>query len=255
VLDHDFGWDDGLICGGKVEIVIVPGVMNSRPDFWRRLAARTELVQWGVAEDFSIVEALSDTTNPDGHDELLYRESVSPRFNLWVAGAGHVAAAVAPLARQVDFAVTIFDDRPALASHANFPADCELRVGPWDELLATEPSLSPTFGLIVTRGHNHDALVLSRWISHDFAFLGMIGSRRKKRIIFERLLADGTATREQLERVACPVGIDIQSVTVDEIAMSIVAQLIQRRAAAAGLASGGRGRSFEKQNEGCVAVR
>ena len=89
----------------------------------------------------------------------------------------------------------------------------------------------PTLGLIVTRGHQRDALVLAEWVRRPFAFLGMIGSRRKKRLIFDQFLADHLATEAQLARVVCPVGVDIHSVSVPEIGVSIVAQLIQRRAA------------------------
>lgn len=226
LLDHDFGWDDGLICGGKVEILIIPAVMNSAADFWRRLAAREQTVQWGVSPKFTIV----DEAFANDDSQLLYHETVTPRFALWIGGAGHVAKAVAPLGAQVDFDVTVFDDRPALASHPNFPEECRLEVGEWETLLAKKLPAAPVFGLIVTRGHNHDALVLSRWIRQPFAFLGMIGSRRKKRIIFDRLVEDGTASRERVEQVACPVGLDIQSISVNEIAVSIVAQLIQKRA-------------------------
>lgn len=226
LLDHDFGWDDGLICGGKVEILIVPSVVKSAAEFWRRLAVRGESIQWGVTPEFVIAETMSSGQPTGWH----YHETVTPRFALWIGGAGHVAKAVAPLALQVDFDVTVFDDRPALASHPGFPEDCRLEVGDWQNLLAQPLPGAPTFGLVVTRGHNHDALVLSRWINQPFAFLGMIGSRRKKRIIFERLVDDGVASRERVEQVACPVGLDIQSVSVNEIAVSIVAQLIQKRA-------------------------
>jgi xanthine dehydrogenase accessory factor len=88
----------------------------------------------------------------------------------------------------------------------------------------------PTFGLIVTRGHQHDALVLKHWVQQPFAFLGMIGSQRKRRIIFEQFVHDRIASEEQLARVACPVGIDIRAVSVPEIAISVVAQLVERRA-------------------------
>ena len=89
---------------------------------------------------------------------------------------------------------------------------------------------TPTLGLIVTRGHNHDALVLESWIRRPFAFLGMIGSQRKWRMISEKFLAAKIATREQLAQVSCPVGIKIASKTVAEIAESIVAQFIEKRA-------------------------
>jgi xanthine dehydrogenase accessory factor len=90
----------------------------------------------------------------------------------------------------------------------------------------------PTFGLIVTRGHQHDALVLREWVRQPFTFLGMIGSSRKKRLIFDRFLDEKLATEEQLNRVACPVGLPIDAVSVQEIALSVMAQLVQVRAAA-----------------------
>jgi len=87
----------------------------------------------------------------------------------------------------------------------------------------------PTFGLIVTRGHQHDALVLRDWVHRSFKFLGMIGSRRKARLIFTQFLEDKIATEEELLKVACPVGVDIQAVSVPEIAVSVMAQFIQKR--------------------------
>jgi len=89
---------------------------------------------------------------------------------------------------------------------------------------------APGFGLIVTRGHRHDALVLRHWIHKPFLFLGMIGSARKARTIFEHFLDEKIATPAELERVACPVGIRIRSKSVMEIAVSILAQFIEKRA-------------------------
>jgi xanthine dehydrogenase accessory factor len=96
----------------------------------------------------------------------------------------------------------------------------------------------PTFGLIVTRGHRHDALVLKQWVHKSFRFLGMIGSSRKARTIFEHFLEEKLATVEQLSRVACPVGIDIHGSSVMEIAVSIMAQFIDKRAEALALSQG-----------------
>ncbi len=83
---------------------------------------------------------------------------------------------------------------------------------------------------MVTRGHQHDALVLSEWIRFPFAFLGMIGSRRKVRIMREQFLKQNLATAEQFDRIACPVGLDIAAVGTQEIAVSVIAQFIQQRA-------------------------
>lgn len=223
VLDHDFGWDDGLICGGRVGGVILPQVAAAR-ELWVELARRERTRTWGVKQDFSLAWADADGGG------WLYRETVSPPCALWIGGSGHVAQAVAPLAQQLDFEVTVFDDRPALANHQHFPAPAHLRVDAWEKILRDSLPERPALGLIVTRGHQHDALVLREWIQRPFAFLGMIGSRRKWRIISEQFLQDGLATGEQLRRVECPVGIDIAAVGVNEIAVSIAARLVQRRA-------------------------
>ena len=225
VLDHDFGWDDGLICGGKVVGLILPKAAESK-ELWLRLAEANETVSWGVREDFAIVERDSAESGT-----WLYEETSAPPCALWIAGAGHVAQAVAPLAQQLDFAVTVFDDRAVLASSKYFPADVNLRVDYWEKMLQEPLPPRPTFGLIVTRGHQHDALVLRHWIQKPFAFLGMIGSRRKARIIFDQFKTEGLATPEQLAQVACPVGVEIESETVPEIAVSIMGQYIQKRAA------------------------
>jgi xanthine dehydrogenase accessory factor len=275
LLDHDFGWDDGLICGGKVEGLILPNAQDAGEQFWAQIAERATAVTWGVGKDFSIRRLPRQEPKiavPDkkaGHDagtcdpsgaaesakdggesrgieahanagrvenyldpttEMLYSETVSPPCTLWIAGAGHIAQAVAPLALQLDFEVTVFDDRPALASRQFFPEGVALTTEIWEKLLVLPLPKTPCFGLIVTRGHRHDALVLQEWIHQPFVFLGMIGSARKARIIFEQFAQEKLATAEELSRVACPVGIKIRSKTVPEIAVSIMAQFIQKRA-------------------------
>ena len=225
VLDHDFGWDDGLICGGSVKGVILPHAKNSQP-LWRELANVTAPICWGVKKDFSIARVTENN-----FDEWLHQETVAPPMELWIAGSGHVAQAVAPLALQLDFAVTVFDDRPDLANHEFFPAATTLQVAGWHELLKIPPPAAPAFGLVVTRGHQHDALVLSEWVNFPFAFLGMIGSRRKARIMRENFIRQKITTAEQFDRIACPVGLDIAAVGTHEIAVSVLAQLIQKRAA------------------------
>ncbi len=224
LLDHDFGWDDGLICGGKVYGVILPSAFQ-HVEIWKTLARREETRTWGIDEKFDV-----RWLDPTDQGPWIYRETVSPPFALWIAGSGHVARAVAPLAQQLDFEVTGFDDRPALATHQFYPTETILRVDYWPALLKDELPPRPAFGLIVTRGHQHDALVLKDWIQKPFAFLGMIGSKRKKRIIFSHFVEEGIASEEQLSQVACPVGVDIDAISVNEIAISIVAQLVHKRA-------------------------
>ncbi len=239
LLDHDFGWDDGLICGGKVQGLILPNAQRAGEQFWDNLSQRRTTVTWGVRGDYSV--ALMDLPRPTDRglssvppsaqsSRWLYQETITPACAFWIAGAGHVAQAVAPLALQLDFDATDFDDRPALASHQFFPREVHLQAEIWEKLLSTPLPDRPAFGLIVTRGHRHDALVLKDWIHKPFLFLGMIGSARKARTIFEHFIQEGSATAQELQRVACPAGIRIHSRTVQEIAISIIAQFIEKRA-------------------------
>jgi xanthine dehydrogenase accessory factor len=225
LLDHDFGWDDGLICGGKVFGVILPNAQKAGEKFWTELAERREKMTWEVQPDFAIARS---TLVP--HPSPLYLETVTPPCALWIAGAGHIAQAVAPLALQLDFNVTVFDDRPALANYDFFPDEAALKVGAWEKLGALPLPDVPSFALIVTRGHRHDALVLKDWIHKPFLFLGMIGSARKARTIFNHFTEEKIATAEEMARVVCPVGIEIRSQSVPEIAVSIMAQFIEKRA-------------------------
>ncbi len=227
VLDHDFGWDDGLICGGRVFGVILPRV-HAAASIWADLARRQRERIWGLTEDFQI--AWADEPHAVAKN-WRYRETVTPPCALWIAGAGHIAQAVAPLALGLDFTVTVFDDRPALANHQFFPADVALRVGDWEKMLQEPFTVPGTLGLIVTRGHRHDALVLRRWINRGFAFLGMIGSKRKARTIRDHFLAEKIGSEAALAELSCPVGVDIAAQTVPEIAISILAQYIDQRSA------------------------
>lgn len=231
VLDHDFGWDDGLICGGKVSGLIIPNAQAAGEDFWTDLARRDIPKTWGVSNDFCVarLEPVPDTS-PPVPSKWLYAETITPPCALWIAGSGHIAQAVAPLARQLDFAVSIFDDRPELANHDIFPPEVSLHVGAWGDILTTPFTAVPTFGLIVTRGHKHDALVLETWIHRPFQFLGMIGSARKARTIAAHFVKQQLATAEEVARVECPVGIKIKSQSVMEIAVDILAQYIDKRA-------------------------
>lgn len=223
-LDHDYGWDDGLICGGRVSGLILPRAAEAG-DIWRTLAGRGSPRTWGVRDDFSIawVDGFPDAT-------WRYRETVAPPMALWIAGSGHIAQAVAPLAQDLDFAVTIFDDRPELANVEHFSDGTHFRVGAWNELLEEPMPPQAAMGLIVTRGHKHDATVLGNWLHRPFGFLGMIGSGRKLRLIRDGFVDKGLATPDDFARLACPVGLAIGAVSVHEIAVSILAQYIQKRA-------------------------
>ena len=226
VLDHDFGWDDGLICGGKVAGVILPRA-GEAASIWNAAAKTDQGVAWGVAKDFSI--GLLESRPPN---DWLYQETVLPPCPLWIAGSGHVAQAIAPLALQLDFEVSVFDDRPQFANAQHFPAGTKFHVDYWEKLLQEPHPQRGAFGLIATRGHQHDALVLRDWVHRPFVKLGMIGSRRKARLIFTQFKEEKIATEEELAKVDCPVGMDLLAVSVPEIALSVMSDYVRKRAEA-----------------------
>jgi xanthine dehydrogenase accessory factor len=145
-----------------------------------------------------------------------------------IVGGGHVGKAVAEMAADLEFDVWVVDDRQEIVSEERFPR-AERRIsGVIGQVLPEIPIDASTYCLIVTRGHNHDEEALYHLADRGAAYVGMIGSKRKIRLIFDDLLGEGIAP-EVLQRVHAPVGLDIGSQTVPEIAVSIAAELIAHR--------------------------
>lgn len=148
---------------------------------------------------------------------------------LYCFGAGHVAVPTAHLAALVGFRVVVIDDRPEYANVERFPEANEIIVNKdfhnaLDGLEINEDS----FIVIVTRGHQYDRSVLEQSLKTSAGYIGMISSRRKRETIYEALIAQGVR-KEQLEQVHSPIGVDIGGETPEEIAVSIVAELIKMR--------------------------
>jgi len=157
-----------------------------------------------------------------------YRLCIEAPARLIIAGAGHVGAAVAKLAVGLDFQVIVIDDRGDLANGDRLPPPICPIVGDIERTLGAQSIDARSFVVIVTRGHNHDEQALHAVIDSDAGFIGMIGSRRKVKLIFDDLVTLGVDP-EKLKRVHAPIGLPIGGVTVPEIAVSIIAELIQVR--------------------------
>jgi xanthine dehydrogenase accessory factor len=286
-LDSDYGWDDGLICGGRMLALIetvLPGaraeyffklhemaqrgeplteaivfdeaasglpatqsylfdeherlVAQSRTDFQ---SARPDASQNAIAEDGlqirptltapSVItenlQSLSTRPRPYAAHGIAYLP-VFRRSRLVVVGGGHVGQAVADLAAELDFEVWVTDDRADIISRERFPKAAQRIAGPVEQALPPLEITPETYCLIVTRGHNHDEEALYYLADRGAAYVGLIGSRRKIKMIFEDLLEQGLSPLV-LEKVHAPVGIDIGSQTVPEIAVSICAELVAHR--------------------------
>ncbi len=157
-------------------------------------------------------------------------EAPAPTLTALFCGAGHVAQASAALAARVHFRVEVLDDRREFANAARYPEAHAVHVIPdFHQALAVRPADADTFVVIVTRGHLHDRTVLAQALRSPAPYIGMIGSRRKRAAIFADLLREGFLDND-LARVHAPIGVDIGAETPEELAVSIVAELIQARA-------------------------
>ena len=148
---------------------------------------------------------------------------------MFLFGAGHVAVPTAHIAALVGFRVVVIDDRPEFANAERFPSASRIVVtDDFNQALKGLDIDRDSFIVIVTRGHQFDREVLEQSLKTSAGYIGMISSRKKKEAIFQALIARGF-NKERLEEVHSPIGIPIGGETPEEIAVSIVAELIQER--------------------------
>ena len=261
-LDEVTGWDDGLICGGTVRVFLNPlaahwfqecrrGLVSgegkesgsliyfvdpSHADFGRlEWIPATEYRSHGLTSAIKgwrlEVEKGDCFTFHDSAESSTeyFAEPWTPAPRLLIAGGGHIGRAVCELSAKVGFRPTVIDDRPAFANQERFSGAESVVCGDIAEEMSRLLVDEQTYVLIVTRGHRHDGQVLAAVVNRPAKFIGMIGSRRKSVLIRKDLLEEGIASAETLSTVVSPVGLDIGGVTVDEIAVSIVAQLVAIR--------------------------
>lgn len=164
-----------------------------------------------------------------GNNVNVFIEPVISDPVVYIFGGGHVSKQIGPIAHLVGFSVVVIDDREEFSMPGTFPYAKEVITCPFDNVMERLPVNDSSYLIIVTRGHSHDTTVLVQALETPAKYIGMIGSRRKLKIIFNKLLEQGF-TREQLDAVYSPIGLEIDAETPEEIAVSIVAQLIKVRA-------------------------
>lgn len=205
----------GTIGGGRVEAEVIEKarmMLSSE-------SAAPEVVRYKLAAELGMC---------CGGAMEIYFEPSPPSPKLWLFGAGHVARATAPLARSIGFRVVVVDDREDWNSPQNLGGEVIRKVAPYQDVLSRNEVAAGDYAVIVTRNHDDDQELLSRLQPLRLAYLGMIGSRRKVERAFARLRADGV-TEEEIAKLRAPVGIEIGAETPEEIAVSIVAELIACR--------------------------
>jgi xanthine dehydrogenase accessory factor len=208
----------GTIGGGRIEKEVIDATVALIAE---GAAARPKILRYHLTHELAMC---------CGGEMEVFVEPLVPEPPLVVCGAGHVARALVPLARSVGFSPYVVDDLEELATPARFPDAVEIvdsfDVRDWKSV----PLDDNTYAVIVTRDHAQDQALLEQLIGRDLAYLGLIGSRRKIEMFKQRLVAKGFDAA-RFDRLHAPIGLDIGAQTPEEIAVSIVAQLIQARAA------------------------
>jgi xanthine dehydrogenase accessory factor len=209
---------DGRIVG------TIGGGCYENDAFWKARDAIAQrkplLVHYELSDDFA-----QETGLICGGQMDVYIEPIEPSPELYIIGAGHVGFHLARIAQEVGFRVHVADDREKFANAERFPHAAEIVVDDIPSWIA-RVSLPPhAYAVIVTRGHTNDLEALRALAPRELRYLGLIGSRAKVARIYDALTADRMPA-ELLERVHAPVGLDIGAVTPQEIAVSILAELI-----------------------------
>lgn len=258
----------GMICGGQVRILIdfLDASQDFQSRFYNEVSATLDSCRrallitripgeegnfersgdgLAVGKDGPCIGTLDPVTvrevaglfgggrQPDvvrrGEEEFLV-EPLGREGSVFIFGAGHVGRELASLTKFVGFRTIVIDDRREFANRERFPsADGIHVIGSFGNAMNGLNIDEESFVVIVTRGHAHDKVVLGQALAAKAGYIGMIGSRKKRDAVYEALHEEGF-TRESLGSVHCPIGLDIEAETPEEIAVSIVAELIKARA-------------------------
>ncbi|RKZ14012.1 xanthine dehydrogenase [bacterium] len=207
----------GTIGGGNLELLLIEHAMEALED------GRPRRYRY----DFTGGPERNIEKSCMGRCEFFVQPSVQ-RPPLYIFGAGHIGIALAPMAQQAGFRVTVIDSRPDYPALATLPEDIATINVPFDEAVAGLEFDDSTFVVAVTYGHATDVIVLRECLEKPWCYLGMIGSRAKVHRTIRELGTD-EATKQKLAQVHAPIGLDIGGREPGEVAVSIVAELVAVR--------------------------
>lgn len=251
-LNADLAGDLGLSCGGTVELFVEPVLTGAVAAALydavggaierRQAAVVATALDWTrgprkaawTGAELHAVGSFEGVARPTARrlsmDETmgLFIEPVARQPRLVIFGAGHVGREIARVASATDFHVVVVDDRADFASAERVPWADERIVGDLREVIDALPFDADDFVISATRGHAMDAVVIERTAGSAARYVGMLGSRRKRAVIWRALEAAGVP-REALERVKVPIGEPIGADTPAEIAIAVLAELIRLR--------------------------
>jgi xanthine dehydrogenase accessory factor len=208
----------GTIGGGELEKLVITKVRADLP---------ASDVKWGFDLGSQTGAEFRTAMVCGGVEEILV-EPLQGGPALLIVGGGHCGVALSWLASWAGFNVTVYDNRPEWASAEKHPRARKTICGKYDDVLSAMTVSPNSYVVIMTHGHAHDGIVLGQMLPLPLKYLGVIGSAKKIHALFHQLRSEGIADG-QLERVHAPVGLPIGSHTPEEIAVSIVAEMIAER--------------------------
>ncbi len=185
---------------------------------------RATTVRYELADDFAEESGLIC-----GGQMEVFIEPIEPAPALYIFGAGHVGLYLGRLAHEAGFEIHVVDDREKFANSTRFPTAAEVVVDDIPGWLAGATLPSSSYAVVLTRGHRHDLDAMRALAPRDLRYLGLIGSRAKVKRVYDALVEEGSVAPSDLARVHAPIGLDIGAVTPQEIAVSILAELIAVR--------------------------
>ena len=227
----------GMVCGGDVKVLFQ--YISGTSEYWVKLAGTIleRIVKrqpgWLVLKTDGSDPALLD----EGENAVLGESSNAEQAKLPLPigerailfGGGHCSQALAPVLETVGFRVTVFDDREEYANRNNFPRAEKIIVGDYTKVADYLNVTADDYVVVMTNGHSHDYDVQEQVLRGDFAYVGVIGSRKKTATVNQRLRAAGVP-EAGISRVHTPIGMNIKAVTPEEIAVSIAGEMILERA-------------------------
>jgi xanthine dehydrogenase accessory factor len=207
----------GSIGGGSLEAEVCnEGMKVMREN--RSTVLRFDLTGKEVAEEGMIC----------GGNMEVFVEPIAPKPCLYIFGGGHISLFLATLAKLVGFKVVVVDDRPEFANPERFPDADEVIAHDFPLAFSGLTINKSSYIAIVTRGHLQDETVLEWAVKTDAAYIGMIGSRKKNQTVFSHLQTKGVL-KKRLQEIHAPIGLNINAETPEEIALSIIAEIIKVR--------------------------
>ena len=206
----------GEIGGGPLEAAVT--------DFGRRAIPKHLVQTCAFTPDGELVEGRRAIEAADAIIEILV-EVVEPAATLLVVGGGHVGLAVGQLGAMLGMEVAIIDDREDYANEERFPYEANVICGDFGEELERFPITANTYIVLVSRGHKVDELALRSVAERGAGYVGMIGSKRRTRTVLQHLAEEGIEP-QVLDKVFTPIGLDIGAETPEEIAVSVLGEII-----------------------------